>query len=132
MSRKRIDTPMVPVGPVLWQLFSVHIMHSPESMFKDTLIFEKRRHIALLNWFRRWRIHFYGLTIEAPQVLDTDAQRLTVKKCKIRHPDSVLQMFNAWTICKKEMRGFYYCAIVYADLTKERHREYVCGKGEAK
>lgn len=47
------------------QTFPVHIMHFVGNMYEDGALYEKCRHIPMLQWSEKWRGQFYIMGIKS-------------------------------------------------------------------
>lgn len=76
----RADSRTTIAGPVMVQIYSVHVKHFLATMYKNTASLEKCRHVYLSKWFGKWRRTFYGIDAKAIPAFDTSVQRMLGKK----------------------------------------------------
>lgn len=98
------------------------------NVYKDGTLSENFRHIYLFQWPDKWQGRFYDIDVDRLQTLDSSVQGLTKEKSKIPHLDAAIALFASRKIGKCEMDGYYYCSLVYTDLTNERHNTKTYGK----
>lgn len=59
-------------------------------VYKNETLFEKGRHILLLNWFGKERRRFHNMNVEALLSLCRSFHGSTAKKSTFSHPDARL------------------------------------------
>lgn len=79
------------VAPV--QNFPAHISRIPRNVYKNVTLFEKLRHIPLLQWSNKWDRSFYGMDGEAPVEFDVFFERITMKESAICHAEAGMELF---------------------------------------
>lgn len=69
------------------------------------------------------------MNVETTLALETPAQRITVEKSTISHPDPGLGLFASWTTAKGYVVGYYYGFLDFASLSEARQKKKNYGEG---
>lgn len=70
------------------QTLPVHISHILDDSYRGATFVATCEHISVSQNPYGWRGHFYGVYMEAPQVLYSSVKGTTLKKSIIPKPDS--------------------------------------------
>lgn len=80
----------------------------------------------------KMRGYLYSMDLDKLLELDTSRQVSRVNNSRITHPDAGLSFFASRKITKREVLGYYYGSLVYANLTQERYKTKMFGHGVRK